>query len=134
MASIISDESIDGTRSEFMQGQVLDPLAAIMLLLQKSDTVVVEPAPWWPANEPEPVKPKAFQTPNPSIAIVRVNTPRILVRPTRDDDGSGQTIRGHNVRSHLRRRGRKVIQVRAHTRNGGPGAVVTKAVKIDKPL
>lgn len=110
-----------------------NPLKAIMLLLQKSDTIIVEPAPWWPADAP--AKPKAYETQNPSVSVVRVNTPRIIVQPPRSDDGSGAQVRPHHVRSHLRRRGNKIIQVRAHSKPRNLAAkAVPKAVKIDTPL
>jgi hypothetical protein len=109
-----------------------NPLKAIMLLLQKSDTIIVEPAPWWSVDEP--AKPKAFETANPSVSIVRVNTPRIIVRPPRSDDGSGAKVRPHDRRAHLVRRGRKIIWRKESKVNGGAEAAVAKVVKIDKDL
>lgn len=131
-ASLIHDDIAESDIKEVQQSLLSDPLVAAMLLLEKSDTIEVEPAPWWPADEP--AKPKAYETRNPSVSVVRVNTPRIIVRPPRDNDGSGAKVRPHDVRSHLRRRGNKIIQVRAHTRNGGASAIVPKVVQIDKPL
>jgi hypothetical protein len=132
-SKLVYNETNGEDVKERTQTLISNPLIATMLLLQKGDTVIVEPAPWWPANEP--AKPKAFETANPSVSIVRVNTPRIIVRPPRDDNGSGTTLRPHTVRSHLRRRGNRIIQVRSFTkpRNTTPSAV-PKVVKIDTPL
>jgi hypothetical protein len=132
-ATVVVDTGMVPARRE-EDAAVGNLLIGIMVLLKKSDVVVITPAPWWPANAP--AKPKAFETPNPSVSVVRVNTPRLLVRPPRDDDGSGAEVRPHHVRSHLRRRGNKVIQVRAHAkpRNRAPGTPVAKVVKIDEPL
>ena len=132
--SIHGDMIFDETRHFRRQEDILIgiPMISALLLLQKHDVVVREPAPWWPGNEPS--KLNVFQTPNPSVSLVRINTSRMIIRPPCDDDGSGCTLRPHDRRSHLRRRGGKIIMVREAKIHGGSGAAVAKVVKIANPL
>jgi len=130
-ATVILDTAlVPGQRHEDVAVGTL--LESAMLLLQKGDTVIVEPAPWWPAGEP--AKPKAYETRNPSVSVVHVNTPRLIVRPPRDDDGSGEKRRPHFVRAYLSRHGDKIRMTRSFVRpRGSNPSIVSKVIKIDLP-
>jgi hypothetical protein len=117
--------------SEFLKSLLPTTFAVLALINRKGDAVVVDPAPWELADEP--AKPKSFEIRNPSVSVVHVNTPRLL-RPAADDDGSSGTVRPHDRRAHLRRRGRKIIQVRASKIHGGAPSPTAKVVKLDEPL
>lgn len=104
-------------------------IADLLMLNSKGDAVIVEPATWVLDTSGKPLK--AFQKPNPSVSIVKVNTARILRPPVDIDDGSGATVRPHDRRSHLRRRGNRITQVRASKIHGGSPTPVIKMVQVD---
>jgi hypothetical protein len=120
-----------GKEAEYLAVYNVTFLTATVLLLLKKDTepVILEPAEWLIAAQPS--KPKAFQMPHPSQSIVRVNTQRIL-RLAADEDGSGATVRPHDRRAHLRRRGWKIIKVKESKIHGGAPSSVMKTVKIEE--
>jgi hypothetical protein len=109
-----------------------EALTMLGLLNRKDDVVVAEPADWTLDTSGKPLK--AFQKPNPSVSIVKVNTNRVLHPPPDVDDGSGASVRPHDRRSHLRRRGRKIIQVCASKIHGGAPSPTIKVVKLEQPL
>ncbi len=104
-----------------------EPLMCNALLNLKGDAIELEPAQWFYTTEP--AKAKAFQTPHPSVSIVRINTARIFRQPS----GAGPTgvkQRGSDVRSHLRRVGNRVIIIKEFKRNGGAPQPAMKVVKM----
>lgn len=104
-------------------------LPAFALLAEKTEVVWTEPAVY---TIDENVKLKNYQRPPPSVSIVHLNTHRILHSPI-DDDGTGGTVRPHDRRAHLRRRGRKIIQVRECKIHGGAPIPVPKVAKLENP-
>ena len=121
------DEDIISIAEHFLDDCILPAFA---LLAEKADVVWTTPAPY---TIDENVKLRNYHRIPPSVSIVHLNTHRILHGPI-DDDGTGGTVRPHDRRSHLRRRGRKIIQVRECKVKGGAPEPVAKVSKLQNKL
>jgi hypothetical protein len=106
--------------------------ATLGLLNRKTDVVLVEPAEWITADDAS-LRLKAFQTPI-GLNTIKVNTPRLLLTRPRDDDGSGAVLRPHDRRAHERRRGSKIIKVRACKIHGGTLIATAKVMTVAEAI
>lgn len=113
---------------EELQLVIQEGLGHLELLRSKREVIVVEPAPFeWVQGAG---KPKAFQRPNPSVSIVRVNTPRLIrLAPP---EPTGATVRPHDRRGHTRTVGNRKITVRESKIHGGAPFPTAKIVKLDR--
>jgi hypothetical protein len=97
-------------------------LASISLINRKGDAVVMDPA----ISVPILGKPKAYETANPSVSIMRVNTARIL--RTGPSEPAGATVASHERRAHWVTRGNRRFWRQA--RDGGAIKVKGGAKKV----
>ena len=105
---------------------------SIGLLNSKADTVIREPVDCEWLDQPV-ASLKAFQKPNPSVGIIKVNTNRIL-RPQADTMPTGAKMRPHDRRGHPRHVGRKVIWIKPQQINGGAPFPTAKIIEVDKGI
>ena len=118
-------------REPITEHTLLATVGGTMLIHRKGEAIYCAPAPARTI-----AKPKGFQKPNPSVSILKVNTPRLLkIGVTAFKSSSGREVSPHDRRgtwctSKLGNRyWRNACKVK-----GGAAAKVAKVVKLHQPL